>query len=247
MATLSQFNKSEMRTLERRFQKAIHAASALEVAAQTYARTVYEPLRDSIVLLRVFVTMPFEALPAENQAFVRSLSESAGIGGQISADTLVLSLLGTMGLESAWCDRRNSANHIGIPLVSHDFIAEIPMISRMLKQFGVNLDWIDRKDKAVFGTTFGTQSGVFYVDDAATAVDGQGRKIIPAQDFVERYGIKTVYGIGGGYLGTPVYATIIAFCRDSIEGERVETFRSHIDRFKVETESLVQAGRIFGS
>lgn len=176
-------------------------------------------------------------------AFVQALAESAG--QQLHDDTLVLSLLGTMGVEQSWCDRRRSTSHIGIPLVSREFITKIPMISRLLQQLGIELDWFERNDTAIVGQTFGLQSGVFYVEDAATAVDRQGRSIIAAQEFVANYAVRTVFGVGGGYVGTPVYTTIITFCRDHVERTQAEGFRTHIDRFKAETEALAKQSRIF--
>ena len=245
MTSIAQLCKSDALALERRVQRAIHRAPTLEVAAQRYVETVYDALGDSIVLLRLFATVQFRELPQRNREFVRALAESAGAADAITDDTLVLSLLGTMGVEPQWCDRRESASHVGIPLVSREFVASIPMIARLLKQLGVELDWIDRKDTAIVGKTFGVQSGVFYVEDAATAVDHHNRKIIAAQEFVARHGIQTVYGVGGGYVGTPVYATITSFCRDHVDEGRAEWFRSHIDRFKAETLTLAQRGLIF--
>jgi hypothetical protein len=229
--------------LERRFQAQINQSTSLEAAAQAYARLVYEALCESIVLVRVFATVPARDLPAPNLTFVEALAEAAG--QQLHGDTLVLSLLGTMGVEPAWCDRLRSTSHVGIPLVSREFITRIPMISRLLQQLGIELDWFERSDTAIVGQTFGFQSGVFYVDDAAMAVDVQGRNIIAAQEFVTHYGVRTVFGVGGGYVGTPVYATIIVFCRDRIEQVHAENFRAHIDRFKAETEALARHGRIF--
>jgi hypothetical protein len=243
MTTISQLDKHGRLQLERQFQRAISGATSLESAAQVYARMVYEALHSSIVLLRVFATVPARDLPAPNRAFVARLAESAG--HQLHDDTLVLSLLGTMGLEAEWCDRRRSTSHIGIPLVSREFVTQIPMISRLLQQLGIELDWFDRRDTAIVGRTFGLQSGVFYVEDAAEAVDLQGRNIITAQEFVTNYGVRTVYGVGGGYVGTPVYTTIITFCREHVGRAQAEDFRTHIDRFKAETEVLARQGHIF--
>jgi hypothetical protein len=245
MTTIANLSKADALQLERRFQRSIHRSPSLEVAAQRYVESVYAELSDSIVLLRLFATVPFGQLPARNQAFARALGESTGTADAIRDDTLVLSLLGTIGVEPGWCDRLRSAHHVGIPLVSRAFVGEIPMVARLLKQLGVELDWIDRNDTAVVGKTFGLQSGVFYVADAATAVDSNNRKVITAQDFVARYGVETVFGVGGGYVGTPVFTTIIGFCRDSLDEARVERFRSHIDRFKAETDTIVKQGRIF--
>jgi hypothetical protein len=243
MTAIAQLDKNARLQLERQFQRAINGSGSLETAAQAYTRLVYETLHESLVLLRVFATVPARNLPAVNRAFVAKLAESAG--AQLHDDTLVLSLLGSMGVETAWCDRRQSLGHIGIPLVSRDFVTQIPMISRLLQQLGIELDWFDRRDTAIVGRSFGLQSGVFYVEDAATATDRQGRNIITAQQFVSQYGVRTVYGVGGGYVGTPVYATIIMFCRDHVEQARAEDFRTHIDRFKAETEALARQDRIF--
>jgi hypothetical protein len=245
MTTIARFGKADGLALERRLQKVIHGAHTLEEAAQRYTRVVYEALAESVVLIRLFATVPFGGLPADNRKFVQALARSAGVAESITDDTLVLSLLGTMGVESAWRDRRTSAAHVGIPLVSREFVTEIPMIARLLKQLGVDLDWIGRDETAIVGRTFGIQSGVFHVADAATAVDARDRKIIAAQEFVNRYAIKTVFGVGGGYLGTSTYTTIIWFCREAVEEARVEGFRAHIARFKAETEGLAMAGRIF--
>lgn len=243
MTTIAQLDRSGRLQLERQFQRAINRSTSLEAAAQAYSRLVYDALHESIVLLRVFATVPARDLPAPNRAFVTALAESSG--QRLHDDTLVLSLLGTMGDEPAWCDRRRSASHVGIPLVSREFVTQIPMISRLLQQLGIELDWFERNDTAIVGQTFGLQSGVFYVDDAATAVDRQGRNIITAQSFVANYGVRTVFGVGGGYVGTPVYTTIITFCRDHVERTQAEQFRTHIDRFKAETEALAKQGRIF--
>lgn len=245
MKTIAQLDKAAGLALERRVQRSIHGASTLETAAQLYTRVVYEALADSIVLIRLFATVRFRDLPIRNQSFVRALAESAGVENRITDDTLVLSLLGTTGVEPAWCDRRLSSHHVGIPLISREFVTEIPMISRLLKQLGVDLDWIGRDDTAIVGKTFGIQSGVFHVADATTALDSRNRKIITAEGFVDKYAIKTVFGVGGGYVGTPVYATIICFCRDTIDEARVEGFRAHIARFKAETEDLAKTGKIF--
>jgi hypothetical protein len=243
VTTIAQLDKSGRLQLERQFQRAINRSTSLEAAAQAYTQSVYEVLHGSIVLLRVFATVLARDLPTPNRTFVEALAESAG--QQLHGDTLVLSLLGTNGVEPAWCDRRRSASHVGIPLVSREFVTRIPMISRLLQQLGIELDWFERNDTAIVGQTFGLQSGVFFVDDAATAVDRQGRNIITAQEFVANYGVQTVFGVGGGYVGTPVYTTIIAFCRDRVEQAQAGEFRTHIDRFKAETEALAKQGRIF--
>lgn len=153
--------------------------------------------------------------------------------------------LGTGGDEPEWGDRRKSEGHIGIPLASADFIDQIPMMSRLLKQLGVSLDWIERGDTAIVGKSMGSMGGCFYVRDAATEIDAHGRKIITAQDFVERRHVKTVFGVGAGFMGSPVYLVTIAFCREELGPEHAERFMSHLGRMKVTTADLVKRERYF--
>jgi hypothetical protein len=200
---------------------------------------------DSIALARLFATFPMRGLPVENRAFVEEMARSANVSDQIAEETLVLSLLGTRGDSPEWNDRRQSKGHVGIPLVSSRFVDRIPMISRLLKQLGAGLDWIDRKDTDIVSETFGSLSGVFHVKDAASEVDTEGRKIIPAQDFVQASGVKSVIGIGGCYMGTSVFFAIILFLREVVEHLVAERFMLQSNLFKTATLNLVDDGRIF--
>ena len=184
-------------------------ATLLEYAAQKYIDIIYEKFKDSIVLVRLFATIQFKDLPKPNQIFVNKLAKSAGIASLIKDNTFILSLLGTNGENQQWKNRYNSKGHIGIPLASSDFIEEIPMMSRLLKELGLGLDWIDADDTKIVSSTIGKMSGMFYVPDAKITTDKKGRKIIVADDFVSKYGVKTVFGIGGGYVLKPIFLTNI--------------------------------------
>lgn len=106
MATIAQLTDPDLLALERRMRLAVHGATSLAAAAQTYVETVYAALSDSLVLLRVFATVPFGRLPAANQAFVRQLAASVPTDSTalLGDETLVLSLLGSVGREPNWCD-----------------------------------------------------------------------------------------------------------------------------------------------
>ena len=110
---------------------------SLEEAAQKFTDTFYEEFGDSIILTRLFATVPFSELPAPNQSFVLALADSQGITSLVNDRLQVLSLLGTRGVASAWNARQDSKGHIGIPLASADFIDRIPMMSRLLKELGL--------------------------------------------------------------------------------------------------------------
>ena len=77
------------------------------------------------------------------------------------------------------------------------------MISRLLKELGVPLDWVDGHDSSMIEKTMARSAGLFFVEDASEATDQEGRKIIAAQDFVSQYGVKGVFGIGRGVCGRP--------------------------------------------
>ena len=217
----------------------------LEQAAQLVTDAIYEELGNSVVLARVFATVPFGELPEPNRAFVTELAANNDIAPLINNDTLILSLLGTHGAKPEWNDRRTSQGHVGIPLASAAFVDKIPMISRLLKQVGLDLDWIDSRDADIVTKTLGGISGVFYVPDAAQTVDHQGRKIIPAQDFVEANAVKTVFGLAGGYPVSKMLVTIIVFCRETLDKAEAELFSPLIDAFTTNTTSLASTGAIF--
>ncbi len=245
MALISKLSLKELVDLNYKLTGQLAGCTALEDAAQGYMSILYEALSESIVLARFFATIPFEELPEQNKEFVRNLAQSTGISGLIKEKTLVLSLLGSKGAKPEWNDRRNSQGHIAIPLASSDFIDRIPMMSRLLKQLGVGIDWIDNNDTELVAKTFQGLSGVFFVHDASTEEDNKGRKIIAAQDFVEEEKVKTVFGIGGCYLGTSLFFTTIVFVREFLDKDRVERFMLQANKFKTATLRLVNQGKIF--
>jgi histone H3/H4 len=199
---------------------------------------------ESVVVARVFITVPFDGLPDVNKEFVKNLAESAGVVAEIKGTTPVLSLIGTHGLEDDWKDRRKSKGHVGIPLISSAFVGAIPMISRLLKELGVPLDWIDSHDSEIIKKVLGGSAGLFYVEDASQATDHEGRKIIVAQDFVSKYSVKSVFGTGGAYDNGQMLV-IVVFCHDTFPKEVSERFLALADNFLRRTSSFVEEGNIF--
>lgn len=245
MNLISELSLEDFVCLQDRIAGQVKTCTSLEDAAQNYMSILYEEFFNSIVLARIFVSIPFEDLPVPNKEFVMNLARTADISELIDDRTLVLSLLGTRGANPDWNDRRKSQGHVGIPLASSDFIDKIPMMSRLLKQLGAGIDWIDSNDTNIVTKTFTAMSGVFHVRDARSEVDHHGRKIIAAQDFVEAESIKTVFGIGGGYLGTSIFFTSIIFAREFLDRDIVERFMLQANYFKTSTFGIVHEGKIF--
>jgi len=237
-------NVQTIRDLWSRTEPRLGKARALEDAAQTLAEAVVGQFSDSVTLARVFVTLPFEGLPPDVHTFAQTLAEGAHVESELRPDTRILSLVGTSGKEPEWNDRRRSKGHVGIPLSSARFVAGIPMISRLLKELGVPIEWIDRRDTEIVTKKLGDVSGLFHVDNAVEATDHEGRKIIAAQDFVREYRIRSVFGVGGAYVGGNI-VVLIVFCHDAVPRRAAERFLPLVHLFKSKTTALASPNKAF--
>ena len=222
----------------------IHEVNTLEDAAQELVVSLQKKFDESVVIARAFVTVPYGSLPPKNREFVQKLAESAGAEADLKPATPVLSLIGSYGQETDWRDRRKSKGHVGIPLISSSFVDAIPMISRLLKELGVPMTWVDSHDSEIIAKTMDPSGGLFFVDNATEATDLQGRKIIAAQDFVFAYSVKSVFGTGGVYPGGQI-VVIVAFCRDAFTKAAAERFLELNSWFRNKTDSIVQETKIF--
>lgn len=218
---------------------------ALENAAELVARALYATFEASTALARVYAVVPYRELTRPVAAFVDELVAKSGQSGHVLPDTPVLTLLATHGAKEEWCHRSKSKGHVGIPLVSAEFVHAIPMVARLLKELGVDLAWLDAATDVNARRLLGGFNGLFFVDDAATARDNLGRLIIPAQDFVEEQGVKSVFGMGGFYPDNTLIV-IIVFARETLRRSQVERFTSLISLFKGETFGVVRARKFFG-
>jgi hypothetical protein len=218
------------------------ARASLQEAAQDFAALFADGF-SSVVLARVFVVVPFEALPAAEQQFAAAfVSHDARLGPR----TPVLSLLGTSGREPGWNTRGASRGHLAIPLLDRQYVEQAPMIARLLADLEIDLKNLDDGRPIATRRMLGGRNGTFYVPDAQSARDEQGRAIIPAQDFVMQHEIRTVFGMGGAYLdGTLVLA--IVFCSEALDRLVVDRFPSFISNFKMATAQLQGQGRIYAA
>ncbi len=245
MSQLSTIDIAELVPLFNRTKERLNNVNTVEEAAQRLTDSLYVEFQNSIILVRVYATVPFGKLPASNRSFASRLARDQGITALLNDNTLVLSLLGTRGSNPAWNDRRQSKGHVGIPLASAASIDRVPMVSRLLKETGLELDWISSQDTDIVIKALGRVSGVFYVQDAATAVDQQGRKIIAAQDFVAANQVKTVFGLAGGYATNATFAALVVFCRETMSKSQAALFTPLITTFKAATMRLASNGAIF--
>jgi hypothetical protein len=194
-------------------------AARQDQAAQCVVDYLYEIFRDpetgstSCALVRVFQTHPYAALPAGYRRAARALGADEAVG-----NLRCLTLLASRGDEAAWNRPEMSANHRAIPLPSVAMVEQAPMIAGLLGQMGIEA-------KHVVGTKILLDAAkhafnVFHVETA------EGSKYLPAQQtFVERYGIRSVVGMGG-LLPSGEYFAVILFTRVTVSREVAELFRT---------------------
>ena len=242
---LSTASPAQIRDHVKDVRSRVEGRRTLAAAAQALADTVFPAFEESLALVRVFATVPFGDLPGANQGFVRSLLRERPQTPPMPGTTPVLSLMGTRGIKPEWNDRMMSRGHVGIPLASAAFVDSIPMIARLLSEFGLAIEGMDDGGARIVRSKVGNLSGMFYVADARTEMDDHGRLIISAQDFVEEHGVRTVFGFGGAYMLERSYVTVILFAREPIAAERARELAPLSSALKATTMRLVDQGRFF--
>jgi hypothetical protein len=163
-----------------------------------------------------FKTVSYEALPNELQVFAKKMLKE-----DVPASTMkCLTLLGTVGENSEWNSRESSKGHLAIPLPSEEVLHQIPMIRNLIQQLGLSVKSVVAPDPALLLDMEQKTYGVFFVPEAL------GSPNIPFQDeFVVRYGIKSVLGFGGMLPSLDIFVIII-FLRNTISREEADLFKN---------------------
>ena len=215
-------------------------ASSMEEAANRIVRHLYDNLTDpqtnarSCALVRFYKTHPYGQLDAGLQEFARGI-----LGGTApSPATNCLTMLATAGDEPAWNSRANSNGHRAIPLASEEMVGQIPMISRLLSQFGLEVSSVMRTDPARAGAMEQRTYGTFYVAEAL------GSEYIPAQaEFVQPFGIRSVVAFGG-VLGSGELFAVIMFSKVPIPQQTADNLKELAPAVKEAVRPFV-GGQVF--
>ncbi|MFO0575040.1 MAG: hypothetical protein U1A78_13715 [Polyangia bacterium] len=217
MTRLSAISMDSFRSWEATVPAAVRACGSFEEAAQRLVGMVFEQFRESVVLARLYAIIPYSRLPPQAREFALAAAASWHKRELLGEDTKVLTLSGTRGESPAWNSRHSSKGHAAIPLISAAVEEHLPMVARMIKELGFPMDWVLGSSRAFAADTFGSLGGFFYVEDAETALDDAGRRIIPARDFVASHGVRTVFGTAGVYVRSRMIVTLIVFCRETLD------------------------------
>jgi len=202
---LNRFDLGDMLKCSLRLREAASGAPTLEVSAQRICRFLYEQLHGpgvdrACALVRCYKTHAFGSLEPELQEFARSI-----MGSESPRPTMkCLTLMATIGATASWNSRHLSRGHRAIPLPSPEIVEKAPMISQLIKELGLELSSVLQPSPEVVKELAGKRHGVFHVENAL------GSPYIPAQDeFVARYGIRSVLGFGGMLASGDLFAVIL--------------------------------------
>ena len=212
----------------------------MEEAANKIVRYLYDNLGDkqtgekSCALVRFYKTNPFGDLDEGLQEFARGI-----LGTTPESPTMrCLTLLATVGDQPEWNSRANSNGHKAIPLASEQFVAGIPMIARLVNQFGLEASAVLKPDSTRVVDLERRTFNTFYVPEVP------GSPYVPAQEqFVIPFGIKSALGFGGILTSGELFA-IILFSKVPIPRETAETFKDLAPRAKEAVTPFVD-GAVF--
>jgi hypothetical protein len=221
MYDLEHFTPSEMTRCGIGVRKFGTNAQSMEETANNIVRYLYEELGDqqtgerACALVRFYKTHPYGELPPTLRDFARGI-----LGGDAPPPTTkCLTLLATAGERPEWNARQTSVGHQAIPLASPELVARLPMVSQLIKQFGLEVETLLAADPAMMVDLTQRTFNVFYVPDAIR------NPSIPAQaEFVIPSGIRSVLGFGGVLPSSDLFA-IILFSKVPISRQTAEMFK----------------------
>lgn len=222
MYHLTHFSLKDMTECGAALRKLGIGAASMEAVANHLVQYLYEQFRNektgepSFALVRLFKTHAYGDLRPELQQIVDAL-----LAEPVQTPTMkCLTLLATRGDRPEWNQRHTSVGHQAIPLVSAPLVAQSPMISQLMQQFGIDIGTLLAPDTSLMIDLEQKTYNVFHIQEALN------NPYVPAQkDFVVPYGIRSVLGFGG-ILPSGHLMAVILFSKESISRETADMFKT---------------------
>lgn len=218
---LTKFDLGDMLKCSLRLRETASGAPTLEASAQRVCRFLYDELygtggQRACALVRCYKTHAYGSLDPDLQSFARE-----ALGSVPPRSTMkVLTLMATVGQSAGWNSRHLSRGHKAVPLPSPEIVEKAPMISQLIKELGLELSYVVQPSPDIVKELAGKKHGVFHVEHAL------GSPYIPAQqEFVVRFGIKSVLGFGGMMATGDLFAVIL-FATVHVPASAAERFKS---------------------
>jgi hypothetical protein len=246
MAKLSEATQSQVNAMIDVAEEIIAGQRTFDRAAQAVTDSLYSSFRDTCKLARIFVSTPYRSLPTAMASWVHDLAAAKGAATGLTPDTQVMALAGSSGTRPQWNGRIRSEGHVGIPLISQDFINAIPMMARLIGSLGRDLSWLDTKDAGQLIKAMSRLSGRFYVPDASRTTDAHGRKVISDQAFVAENGITTVFGVASSsVMSSGALMALLVFSDETVPETQVDLFQHVLSRLRSAAASMMAADKLF--
>jgi hypothetical protein len=225
MHDLTKFTLKSMTECGAELRKLGAGASSMEEVSNRIVRYLYESFVDAetqqpaFALVRFFKTHPYGELEAELQQVVAQTI--AAMSAQSPDQNLkCLTLLATAGDQPHWESRQTSQGHQAIPLASEQIVAQSPMISQLIKQFGLEISSVLSPDPDLLVDLEQKTFNVFHVPMAIAS------PYVPAQqEFVIPHGIQSVLGFGG-MLPSGNIIVVILFSKIYIPRDTADMFKT---------------------
>ncbi|MDP8935922.1 MAG: histidine kinase [Cyanobacteriota bacterium] len=181
--------------------------ASMEASSQKIVNYIYQHFCDSqtgentCALVRLFKTHPYGELEDSLQQSARRLMN----GNSPAADMKCWTLLAAAGTEPQWNSRHTAAENTAIPLVSPKLVAQMPAISEMIRQFGLDIPTFVGIEPERFLQLEPAVLNIFHVPEA------KGSPFIPEQDsLIIPYQIKSVLGFGGLLRSGSLFAVVMS-------------------------------------
>jgi len=222
MYDVANFTLADMSQCGAALRKLGEGAESMEAVAGKVTSYLYEELVDGatgekgFALIRLFKTHLYAQLEPGLQQFARQC-----LGDRpLFSDLKCLTLLGTAGDQPTWNSREYSTQHKAIPLPSKEIVEQFPMITSLIRQFGLEVEaLLEPKQNLLLDYAQRTYN-VFHVQEAL------GSPFIPAQEaFVVPFGIQSVMGFGGMLPSSNLFA-VIMFSKIPIPRNTADLFKS---------------------
>jgi two-component system, NtrC family, sensor kinase len=217
---LTEFSVDDLVACSEAFRGLRDDASTMEEAAQAITSYLHQGLldddgRSACPLVRLYKTHRLGMLPADLQDFAHEAAPDQTLDDEIRC----LTLLATSGDDAGWNDRRHSAGHRAIPLVSAELVAQLPMVSGLIEQLGVDVATVVEPGEEGLALHH-RDYDLFFVPEA------EGSPMVPAQHgFVRPFGIRSVVGCGGMLPSRDLFALIL-FTRVALDAATADLFRT---------------------
>lgn len=195
--------------------------SSMEASSQKIVNYIYQHFCDSqtgentCALVRLFKTHPYGELEDSLQQSARRLMK----GSSPAADMKCWTLLAAAGTQPHWNSRHTAAENTAIPLVSTKLVAQMPAISEIIRQFGLDIPTFLGIEPERFLQLEPAVLNIFHVSEA------KGSPFIPEQNsLIIPYQVKSVLGFGGLLPSGSLFA-VVMFLKVKIPPSTAEMFK----------------------